>query len=39
METGDEKSQHDAFPPTRWSLILDAGESDPVARATFCHAY
>jgi RNA polymerase sigma factor (sigma-70 family) len=39
MEAGDEQKQHDTFPPTRWSLVLDAGEDDPVARATFCHAY
>lgn len=39
MEAGDDKKTHDAFPPTRWSLVLNAGEDDPVARATFCHAY
>lgn len=39
MEAGDDNRHHDAFPPTRWSLVLDAGDDDPVARAMFCHAY
>ncbi len=29
----------DAFPPTRWSLVLDAQGDDPAALATFCRSY
>lgn len=39
MESGDDQKQQGVFPPTRWSLVLNAGEDDPAARATFCHAY
>jgi DNA-directed RNA polymerase specialized sigma24 family protein len=28
-----------AFPPTRWSVILDAQDDDPAALATFCRSY
>jgi RNA polymerase sigma-70 factor (ECF subfamily) len=29
----------DAFPQTRWSVILDAEQEDPAALAQFCRAY
>lgn len=35
----DDGAGHGSFPPTRWSVILDAQKDDPAARATFCQGY
>ncbi|MBL9166261.1 MAG: sigma-70 family RNA polymerase sigma factor [Verrucomicrobiales bacterium] len=36
---GAAKAQGNLFPPTRWSLILDAQDDDPEALAGFCQTY